>query len=178
MGVQSSFDVQDMGVKHNTYRHFLCSARECGWVVNRAKVTLLSRCVGTEQPGTPSCTHCRWQSGHWVHVVCHEQHFGDVKGHGCTCVTAPVLPPAAPPLSPGRTQISSSCGDEGAVKWDGMFFPPRHRNLESSGCKNLPGMPLAVQQSRCDISRFWFPGVAGQEVAAGGPPAPHYPGKF
>lgn len=67
------------------------------------------------------------------------------------------------------------------VKWDGMFFPPRHRNLESSGCKNLPGMPLAVQQSHCDISRFWFPGVAGQEVAAGGPPAPHYParaGKF
>lgn len=185
MGVQSSFDVQDMGTKQNTYRRFLCAARERVWVVNRAKVTLLSRCVGREQPGTRAggggdTAGGSQGTGLMLSVVSSTFPWGRERSwmHPCypTAAAPPVLPPAAPPLLMGPRSAAPAETKE-AVKWDGMFLPPRHRNLESSGCKDLPGMLLAAQQSSSGISRCQFPAVAGQVVAAGGSPAPHCPAR-
>lgn len=176
MGVQSSFHVQGMGGKHNTYRHFLCTARGRVWVVNRAKVTLLSPCVGTEQPGpraggSGDTAGGSQDTGLMLSVVSSTFPMACERPWMHLCYPTA----AAPPLSPHRIQISNSCRDGGAVRWGGVFFPPRHRNLES--CKDLPRVLLAAQQSRSGISRCHFPGVAGQAVAAGGPPAPHCPAR-
>lgn len=182
VGVQSSFDVQDMGVRQNTYRHFLCSARERVWVVNRAKAMLLSCCVGTEQPGTQvggggDIADGSQDTGLMLSVVRSTFPWG-VKGHGCTRVTPqlhPLLCSLLQFLYCHLTGPKSAAPAEmkEAVKWDGMYFPHSHGNLESSGCKDLPGMLLAAQQSLSAISRCQFPDVAGQAVAAGALPAPH-----